>query len=168
MLRVVAQKFRTRLWRPDHAGVQHAGQFEIDHIGVFSRDLLFDILARQRFADQLIQAGILGFYLAAQLDIEALAANQLGIAHAPLGRTDHADRAIGRHQFFGRNIETLGGHRQQGGTRFSTGVAQRTAAVDDAIRGAGTTLVRGGGRVAHMDGDRVEGYIELLGHDLRK
>ena len=113
--------------------MQHAGQFEINQIGVFARDFQRNITARHGLADELIKARILWFRLATQLDIKAFAADQFAIGQAFFRRADHNDDPVGGCQLRGRDVQSQGRQRQQCGARFGTRISQRTTAVDDAV-----------------------------------
>src|SRR4029078_2496738 len=68
--------------RPHHAAVQHARHMEILHIGEAAGDLLGNVDARRRFADDLVVFRRFFLYrlFRIKLDREALVADQLSVA----------------------------------------------------------------------------------------
>src|SRR5580704_7520449 len=81
--------------RAHDAAVQHPGDVHVLHIGETAEDFFRNIPARNRFADDPVILGLLRFRLAGDLDVELLAADEVGVGELPGRRIAHADDAVG-------------------------------------------------------------------------
>ena len=111
--------------RQNHAGMHHAGQFNVTDVIHCAHHLACNVTTRRRCADHLIFGHRLGLALAAhkqsiadllvpfQLRIEIASTNQLAVRDLLGGVGFGADHAICDAQLIGRHIEGLSGHLHQ-------------------------------------------------------
>ena len=167
------------LWGADHAGVQQAGQRHVGDEVLRAEDFANEVAARHRLPDDAVVRGrfrhradfdvhqVAGGLVPLDLRVKLPTTDQLGVGHLLAERIAHADGAVAHRQPRHRHGKARRGCLKQDATRFGGGIAQRTAAMRDAIAARGATLVAGQGRVAHDHRDATHLDIELFGHDLR-
>src|SRR5262249_1895823 len=149
--------------RAHDAAVQHAGHREVLHVGEAAGDLVGNVDARLRLADDLVilRRLLLHRLFGIERDREVFPADQLAVADLLAAARDHAvgDGEIAR-------AELLGGFREQRLPRGRCGLAQLHAADLDAQAAPGRALIRRELGVAFHQFDARYRHVELVRHDL--
>jgi hypothetical protein len=154
--------------------MQHAGHLHVDGPRQRPIDLAGNVVARHRLADdaQLLdglhrgRAGGGVDVASRERDVEALAADELGIRHR-LGRIRlQRDRAVAHCELADRCAELLGSELEQHSPRFCRHSAHRPTVALDAVGTAGASLIRGDVRGAHDEARLGIGHVELVAHHL--
>ncbi len=84
--RIAFGQLRAVARRPHHAGMHHAGQPHVLHIGSAAGDLVRDIDARHRLAHHLERRGILQLRFRLRLHMQHVARHQFAVAEPPCRR----------------------------------------------------------------------------------
>ena len=159
--------------------MHHAGHPDVADIDGAGKDLVGDVAARERLADDLQLVGRFRLGLAVggkrvadlavpvELGAEIAAADELAIADAlrriVLGRDD----AVADGELVRRHVELLRRHLDEEAPRLGGGVAHLRAAELEAGAAAGAALIDGARGVAHHHRDPLERQVELVGDELR-
>ncbi len=151
--------------RPQRAAVQHLGQADVVHEGVLAVQLVGQVGARQRAADDAVIGGLLQRRLRVHRHAERLARVQVGDSHRCLP-VDAVDHAIGQAQRVGRTRELARSARDHRLARGRRGLAQLHAAAHHAGAAGGRALIRRERGVAFDQLDAIDTEIELLGDHL--
>ncbi len=156
------------LGRTNDAPVEHAFHAQVGDVAILGGHLRRDVEARDGLPDDAVIARLLGLHVRHDLHVEGPAADELAVAHALRGIGLDVDHAVAHAQRARADAEALSGEREERRAALRSRLAQRLAAIHDAVRGAGAALVHGARRVSHDDGHAIEGHVELLGDDLRE
>ena len=159
------EQLRAHAGRPDHAAVQHAGQFEIVDEGLGARAFAGDVGARERLADDAVRRGVLQRDFGVDLESEALAADQFADRDAvAAGLGPHL--AACQDQFGCGPLQPFGAesHELLAGRR--RGLPNADAALCQARTAAGSALVGRQQRVALDEVDLLDRQSEFLGGHL--
>ena len=171
-------RYRAGDSRPDHAAVNHAGDFDVGGEIRLSKNLGSDVVTRKRLSDDRVILRILRLRLAGRIEriavfaipvemnVEVLPADQLGVADCLGGIASGVDDAVGHRELIGRNAELVGCHLDQHAFCFGGGHAHLLAAFLHAGRTGCAALIDAGVGVADENPGAGERNIELFRHHL--
>jgi hypothetical protein len=154
--------------------MDHAGQLHIHGPGQRPVHLGGYVIALRRLADdaQFVDRLDLGltsrgvYIFAGQRDIEAFAANKLGVSDRPCRIGPDGNRRVFYLKLCGRHPEMLSGQLQQDPSGFGRNPSHRPAIALDGVRTAGAALVRRGVGASHDQAGLAIGDIEFIAHHL--
>ena len=170
MLRSVAPA----IGRPHVARVQHAGHLHVHGPGQRPVDLGRNVVARHRLTDdaQLLhglhggRAGRRVDVASRERDVEALAADELGIRDRLRRIGLRRDRAVAHGELGDRRAQALRAELEQHAPRFGGDSAHRPTVALDRVGAARAALVGSDVRAAHDEARLVVGDVELVAHHL--